>query len=182
MRRQQSRYTDVYVVTTTQPSYTKEVSEEAAKLKNVFRSDYGGTSSDRIFDIAAAVRTWGLAAVLAIICRDVLDLKYDSYHDHFTSKRDPDHAFSWCQEMASIRWPFFLEGGWIGLLEPLFLFDSHNLGIRNLQIVQPNLVAFKLLIDTATGYRLENRRIDGRIGVIIGSLGSIISMRRFFEF
>lgn len=50
---------DVYVVSATDPSYTKQVAEKAADLKNVSRSDYGGASSDRIFQIAGAVRTWG---------------------------------------------------------------------------------------------------------------------------
>ena len=51
----------MYVVSATDP-YTKQVAEEAADLKNVSRSDYGGASSDRIFQIAGAVRTWGLVA------------------------------------------------------------------------------------------------------------------------
>ena len=58
---------DVYVVSATDPSYTKQVAEEAADLKNVSRSDYGGASSDRIFQIAGAVRTWGLVAAALLL-------------------------------------------------------------------------------------------------------------------
>ncbi len=36
-------------------------------MKNVSRSDYGGASSDRIFQIAGAVRTWGLVAAAALL-------------------------------------------------------------------------------------------------------------------
>ena len=53
---------DVYVVQTSEPSYTKQVSQEAGKLANVSRADYGGTSSDKILKLAGTVRTWGLAA------------------------------------------------------------------------------------------------------------------------
>ncbi len=58
---------DVYVVSATDPSYTKQVAEKAADLKNVSRSDYGGASSDRIFQIAGAVRTWGLVAAALLL-------------------------------------------------------------------------------------------------------------------
>ena len=45
----------------------QRIAEKAADLKNVSRSDYGGASSDRIFQIAGAVRTWGLVAAALLL-------------------------------------------------------------------------------------------------------------------
>ena len=49
-------------------------------------------------------------------------------------------------------------------------------------IDQSIIITFPLFIDSSTKYRLENQSLMVGIGVIIGSLGSIISMRRFLKF
>lgn len=58
---------NVFVVSATDPEYTTEIAEQAGELPNVFKADYGGDSSDRIFELSAAVRTWGLAAAVLLI-------------------------------------------------------------------------------------------------------------------
>lgn len=174
---------DVYVVTTTQPSYTKEVSEEAAKLKNVFRSDYGGTSSDRIFDIAAAVRTWGLAAAALLLFVAMFLISNTIRITIISRQREIQIMRLVGAKNGYIRWPFFLEGGWIGLIGaiiPVLIFTfgyqeiykllNPTLLRSNYSLIQPQDIVWKIDV------------LMAGIGVIIGSLGSIISMRRFLKF
>lgn len=72
---------DVYVVSATDPSYTKQVAEEAADLKNVSRSDYGGAlRSDfpnRWCSSDMGISCSGIAAVRS----DVSHFEHDSDHD-----------------------------------------------------------------------------------------------------
>ena len=86
---------DVYVVQTSEPSYTKQVSQEAGKLANVSRADYGGTSSDKILKLAGTVRTWGLAAAALLL---FIAMFLISNTIRISPKRNSNHAISWCQK------------------------------------------------------------------------------------
>ena len=46
---------------------TRKIAKQAGELPNVFKADYGGDSSDKIFALSAAVRTWGLGAAILLI-------------------------------------------------------------------------------------------------------------------
>ncbi|THE12552.1 ABC transporter permease [Enterococcus hirae] len=174
---------DVYVVRATAPSHTKEVSEAAAKLKNVFRSDYGGTSSDRIFQIAAAVRTWGLAAAALLLFVAMFLISNTIRITILSRQREIQIMRLVGAKNGYIRWPFFLEGGWIGLIgsiipilimtfgySEIFRMINPSLLRSHYSLIQPNEIIWKI-----------NLLMAG-IGIIIGSLGSIISMRRFLKF
>lgn len=107
---------DVYVVSATDPSYTKQVAEEAADLKNVSRSDYGGASSDRIFQIAGAVRTWGLVAAALLLFVAMFLISNTIRITILSRQREIQIMRLVGAKNGYIRWPFFLEGGWIGLI------------------------------------------------------------------
>lgn len=174
---------DVYVVTTTQPSYTKEVSEEAAKLKNVFRSDYGGTSSDRIFDIAAAVRTWGLAAAALLLFVAMFLISNTIRITIISRQREIQIMRLVGAKNGYIRWPFFLEGGWIGLIGAIIPVLIFTFGYQEIyKLLNPTLLRsnYSLIQPQDIVWKID--ALMAGIGVIIGSLGSIISMRRFLKF
>ncbi|MFR0959467.1 MAG: permease-like cell division protein FtsX, partial [Enterococcus sp.] len=107
---------DVYVVSATDPSYTKQVAEKAADLKNVSRSDYGGASSDRIFQIAGAVRTWGLVAAALLLFVAMFLISNTIRITILSRQREIQIMRLVGAKNGYIRWPFFLEGGWIGLI------------------------------------------------------------------
>nr|WP_271526054.1 permease-like cell division protein FtsX [Enterococcus mundtii] len=174
---------DVYVVTATQPSYTKEVSEEAAKLKNVFRSDYGGTSSDRIFDIAAAVRTWGLATAALLLFVAMFLISNTIRITIISRQREIQIMRLVGAKNGYIRWPFFLEGGWIGLIGAIIPVLILTFGYQEIyRLLNPTLLRsnYSLIQPQDIVWKID--ALMAGIGVIIGSLGSIISMRRFLKF
>jgi cell division transport system permease protein len=81
-----------------------------------------------------------------------------------------------------IRWPFFLEGAWVGLLGAILpsvlISVVYRIGYVGLQkplsqqglyLLNPSTFVPQLIILMIV------------VGVAIGSLGSIISMRRFLK-
>lgn len=174
---------DVYVVSATEPSYTKEIADQSGKLKNVFRSDYGGTSSDRIFKIAGAIRTWGLITAVLLLFIAILLISNTIRITILSRQREIQIMRLVGAKNGYIRWPFFLEGSWIGLIGSIIpiliiilsyqkFFQAFNPSLlrSHYSLIQPQNVVWKI-----------NLLMLG-IGMIIGSFGSIISMRSFLKF
>lgn len=174
---------DVYVVSTTDPSHTKEVSEAAAKLANVSRADYGGTSSDRILKIASAVRTWGLAAAALLLFIAMFLISNTIRITILSRQREIQIMRLVGAKNGYIRWPFFLEGGWIGLIGAIIPVLIITFGYdQAFQALNPTLLRshYSMIHPQDIVWKINLLMVG--IGVIIGSLGSIISMRRFLKF
>ena len=174
---------DVYVVSTTDPSYTKDVSEAAARLENVSRADYGGTSSDRILKIAGAVRTWGLAAAALLLFIAMFLISNTIRITIISRQREIQIMRLVGAKNGYIRWPFFLEGGWIGLIGAIIPVLIITFGYdQAFQVLNPTLLRshYSMIHPQDIVWKINLLMVG--IGVIIGSLGSIISMRRFLKF
>ena len=174
---------DVLVVSSTDPSYTKQVAEKAADLKNVSRSDYGGASSDRIFQIAGAVRTWGLVAAALLLFVAMFLISNTIRITILSRQREIQIMRLVGAKNGYIRWPFFLEGGWIGLIGAILPILIITFGYAWFyQLINPSLLRshYSLIHPENIVWKINLLMVG--IGVIIGSLGSIISMRRFLKF
>ncbi|EOL42158.1 permease-like cell division protein FtsX [Enterococcus phoeniculicola] len=173
---------DTFVLSTTDPSYTKSVSAEAAKLPTVFKADYGGDSSDKIMKIANAVRTWGLGAAALLIFVAMFLISNTIRITILSRKREIQIMRLVGAKNGYIRWPFFLEGGWIGLIGaivPILILTfgyQAVYGLTNPMLLRSN---YSLLKPEDFIWQIDLLLVG--IGVIIGSLGSVISMRRFLK-
>lgn len=173
---------DVYIVSATDSQYIKPVADQAGKLPNVNRADYGGNSADRIITIAGVVRTWGLAAAALLIFVAIFLISNTIRITIISRKREIQIMRLVGAKNGYIRWPFFLEGGWIGLIgsivpililtygyQQIYELAAPYLLQSNLNLLTPSSIVWKLDVLMAVG------------GYLIGSLGSIISMRRFLK-
>ncbi|MEO1768143.1 MULTISPECIES: permease-like cell division protein FtsX [Enterococcus] len=173
---------DVYIVSATDSQYIKPVANQAKELPNVNRADYGGSSADRIITIAGVVRTWGLAAAALLIFVAIFLISNTIRITIISRKREIQIMRLVGAKNGYIRWPFFLEGGWIGLIgsivpililtygyQQIYELAAPYLLQSNLNLLAPNSIVWKLDILMAVG------------GYLIGALGSIISMRRFLK-
>ena len=174
---------DVYVVQTSEPSYTKQVSQEAGKLANVSRVDYGGTSSDKILKLAGTVRTWGLAAA-ALLLFIAMFLISNTIRITILSRQKEIQIMRLVgAKNGYIRWPFFLEGGWIGLIGAIIPVLLITFGYQEVfRMLNPSLLRSHYSLIQPQDIVWKINALMAGIGIIIGSLGSIISMRRFLKF
>lgn len=174
---------DVYVVSTTEPSYTKEVSNKAGKLANVSRADYGGVSSDKILKIAGTVRTWGLAAAALLLFIAMFLISNTIRITILSRQREIQIMRLVGAKNGYIRWPFFLEGGWIGLIGAIIPVLILTFGYQEMfQVLNPSLLRSHYSMIQPQDIVWKINALMAGIGIIIGSLGAIISMRRFLKF
>ena len=152
---------DAYYVETTAPKYVKQVSADAKKIEGVSEVKDGGVDTQRLFALGTFIRNWGLIGVALLIFIAV---------------------FLVGAKNGYIRAPFLLEGAWIGLLGALvpsalvfYVYNvvytsmNNNLADQNLYLYSPHLLV-PIMVGGLFG-----------LGILIGAIGSSISMRRFLK-
>ncbi|MGT2925124.1 permease-like cell division protein FtsX [Streptococcus caviae] len=173
---------DVYIVQTTSPRKVKSVAKAIDKISGVDSVAYGGTDTDRIFGLANFVRTWGLVGTGLLVLVAIF-LISNTIRITILSRRNEIQIMRLVgAKNGYIRMPFFFEGAWVGLIGAIvpslivgylyqFVFEQFNpnLATQNLSLYEPNPFVFYLI-----GAMFV-------IGIIIGSLGSVLSMRRFLK-
>lgn len=173
---------DVYIVKTTSPSKVKSVAKTIEKIEGVDSVVYGGTDTDRIFGMANFVRTWGLIGTGLLVLVAVF-LISNTVRITILSRRNEIQIMRLVgAKNGYIRMPFFFEGAWVGLIGAIipavvvfylyhFAYTKFNpdLANQNLSLYAPNPFIFYVI-----GAMFV-------IGIIIGALGSVLSMRRFLK-
>lgn len=173
---------DVYIVEADKPSNVTTVAKGIAKIEGVDRVDYGGANTKKIFGLSNMIRTWGFGAALLLLLVAVFLISNTIRITILSRQREIQIMRLVGAKNGYIRWPFFLEGAWVGLLGSIlpsvliaFLYRVAFIGLQK-PLIQQNLY----LLKPAT-FVPELILLMVVVGVTIGSLGSIISMRRFLK-
>jgi cell division transport system permease protein len=173
---------DVFVVSTDSPKSTEKVAGEAKKLDNVYKADFGGASSKKIFAIADGIKKWGTIGAALLLFVAVFLISNTIRITILSRQREIQIMRLVGAKNGYIRWPFFLEGAWIGLLGAivpiLILVFAYRFAYQNLN---PQLLTSNYSMLAPSTFIFEVSLGMAAIGVVIGSLGSVISMRRFLK-
>lgn len=173
---------DVYIVEADKPENVTSVAKKISKLAGVQRADYGGTNTKRIFGLSKIIRTWGLGAAGLLLFVAVFLISNTIRITIISRQREIQIMRLVGAKNGYIRWPFFLEGAWVGLigaiLPSLLVGFAYRIGYVGLQkplaqqdlyLLNPDVFVPQIIVLMVV------------VGVAIGSVGSIISMRRFLK-
>jgi len=173
---------DVYIVEVKSPDDVKKVAKEIDGLDGIEKAEYGGSDTEKIFNLAKTVRTWGFAGALLLLVIAVFLISNTIRITILSRSREIQIMSLVGAKKGYIRWPFFLEGAWVGLLGAIlpsilinFLYDiayesfTPALLRQNLTMIKPAIFVPEMI------------GLMALVGVLIGSLGSILSMRRFLK-
>ena len=173
---------NAFDVSTKNPKQTKEVATAIEKMDYVARVNYGGAKADTLFKVISTSRNVGIG-VIAVLLIIALFLISNTIRATIHARRTEIEIMQLVgATKAYIRWPFFLEGGFIGLIGSivpiavlwgLYLWvykgGSDFFAGSNFSLLAPNPFLYRLSLAMAG------------VGVLIGSFGSIFSMRRFLK-
>lgn len=173
---------DTYIIDTTKPEYVKPVIKELKKIEGISEVRDGEVETERIFKLAAVVRTWGFGAVALLIFIAVFLISNTIRITIISRSREIQIMRLVGAKNSYIRGPFLLEGAWVGLLGAIvpaglvyagyhMLYDSLN---RSLATQNLSLIPQKIFIPGMVASLFV-------VGIVIGALGSTISMRRFLK-
>jgi cell division transport system permease protein len=173
---------DVFVVNTALPEQTAPVAEEINNLDYVSEVNYGGATADQLFELMDRLQVVGIIAAVVLIVVAIFLISNTIRITILSRQREVEimklvGATNWF-----IRWPFVIEGaliGFIGALIPVIILTiTYNtvfdrimgfLSGTNFAILPP--VPF--LVYLSIGMILT--------GVVIGAVGSSMSIRRFLD-
>ena len=173
---------NAFDVSTKNPNQTKEVATTIEKMDYVARVNYGGARADTLFKVISTSRNVGIG-VIAVLLIIALFLISNTIRATIHARRTEIEIMQLVgATKAYIRWPFFLEGGFIGLIGsvvPIAVLWGIYLWIykggsdffagSNFSLLAPNPFLYRLSL------------VMAGVGVLIGSFGSIFSMRRFLK-
>lgn len=173
---------DAFDVSTKNPKQTKEVANVIEKMDYVARVNYGGARADTLFKVISTARNVGIG-VISVLLIIALFLISNTIRAAIHARRTEIEIMQLVgATKAYIRWPFFLEGGLIGLIGsivPIALLWALYVWIYKGGSDFFAGSTFSLLAPNPFLYRLSWAMAG--VGILIGSFGSIFSMRRFLK-
>lgn len=173
---------DAYIIDTKTPGDVKRVAKEIATIDGVSEVRDGEVQTERIFKLAALVRTWGLAATLLLLFTAILLISNTIRITIISRSREIQIMRLVGAKNSYIRGPFLLEGAWVGLLGAILpsalIYFVYQIAYQSVQasLASQNLslLPMNIFIPAMIGALFV-------VGIVIGSLGSMISMSRFLK-
>ncbi|AOF49125.1 permease-like cell division protein FtsX [Tetragenococcus halophilus] len=175
---------DVFILRADDPQYVEDITEEANGMTEyVHDASYGEDLSDRIFSIAQRTRTWGLIGSIVLIIVAIFLISNTIRMTILTRKQEIQVMRLVGAKNGYIRWPFFLEGGWIGLIGSIIPIILMYAGYNKVyELVNPILERSNFSLLQPGSFNWQMSLLLAVIGIVIGSVGSAFSMRRFLKF
>ncbi len=173
---------NVFIVDTTSPEVTAQIASEIEPMDFVTEVNYGGADADRLFQMTSTIRNVGGIIIIALIFTAIFLISNTIRITIFSRSTEIEimklvGATNWF-----IRWPFIIEGALIGLVGSIipsvalwFIYDSVYTALSG--FFQGTY--FALLAPQPYMYYLIGLLMG--LGIIIGSIGSSLSIRRFLK-
>ena len=165
-----------------EPQKTSAVAKAIEGMDYVARVRYGEARADNLFRIIATARNIGAVIIVGLLALAMFLISNTIRSTIYLRKTEIEIMRLVGATKAYIRWPFFIEGGMIGLLGsiiPIGLVWSIYLWVykggsdffsgSSFSLLDPNPFLFYVSLAMAA------------IGITIGAFGSILSMRRFLK-
>jgi cell division transport system permease protein len=173
---------DTFIVSTNSPDNTKGVAKKIGGIKHVYKADYGGTRSDRLIAFTKNIQTWGLGAA-ALLLFVAIFLISNTIRITIISRQTEIQIMRLVgAQNGFIRWPFFLEGAWIGLIGSIIPIILIWFSYKTIyKVLNPELMRSHYSMYYPGIFLPQITGLIVLIGVFIGSFGSVVAMRRFLK-
>lgn len=173
---------DVYIIQVDDSSNVKSVAEEVKQIAGVDDANYGGENSDGLFKLANIIRIWGLLGTAVLLLLAIFLISNTIKMTILYRQRDIEIMRLVGAKNSYIRGPFFFEGAWVGLLgaalPSLIIYFLYNYIYKEFN---PNLQEQNLSLYSTHVFLPIMIASLFIIGIVIGSIGSTLSMRRYLK-
>lgn len=173
---------DVYIVKTKKPTDTMKVAKQIEKMEYASKVKYGQGQVEKLFKFLGASRNVGLALIIGLLFTAMFLISNTIKITIVARRREIQIMRLVGATNAFIRWPFFLEGLWLGILGavlPIIListsyFYAYDYLAPKLEGNFMQLIPYKPFIYQVSGLLIL-------MGALIGMWGSLMSVRKFLK-
>ncbi|HYK73013.1 MAG TPA: permease-like cell division protein FtsX [Pseudoneobacillus sp.] len=173
---------DVFIVKTKKPTDTMKVAKQIEKLDYAAKVKYGQGQIEKLFKFIGASRNVGLALIIGLLFTAMFLISNTIKITIVARRREIQIMRLVGATNAFIRWPFFLEGLWLGILgavTPILLVSSAYYYAYD--YLAPKLKGNFIQLIPFDPFIYQVSILLVALGALIGVWGSLMSVRKFLK-
>ncbi|GAJ41044.1 permease-like cell division protein FtsX [Saccharococcus caldoxylosilyticus] len=179
---QDNPLSDVYVVKTANPVDTIKAAKKIEKFPFVHKVNYGQGQVEKLFSTLKIARNIGLVLIIGLLFTAMFLISNTIKITIFARRREIEIMRLVGATNGFIRWPFFLEGLWLGVIGAIFPIAAVSVVYYNIyKFFEPKITIpfFELLPFNPFMWQISLLLL--LIGACIGVWGSMMSVRKFLK-
>ncbi|KUP05689.1 cell division protein FtsX [Bacillus coahuilensis m2-6] len=173
---------NTYTVKASDPKRTDFVADNAAILDSVNSVEYGEERVDQLFTFFEAARNVGIVLIVGLLFTAMFLISNTIKITIVARRKEIEimklvGATNWF-----VRWPFILEGLWLGVLGSIVPITLITLGYSYAyDLISPKLQNYFFSLLEITPFIYQVNLIILLLGTLIGVWGSMMSVRKFLK-
>lgn len=173
---------DVFVVKAKEPKDTKFVADKIAKFENASKVKYGKDEVEKLFKVISVSRNIGIGLIIGLIFTAMFLISNTIKITIFARRHEIEIMKLVGATNGFIRWPFFLEGLFLGTLGAVVPIALMVTGYKSLYTwALPKLQGSFIEFLPFSPFVFQVSAILFVIGALIGVWGSLMSVRKFLK-
>jgi len=173
---------DVFIVKAKNPTDTMKVAKEIEKMNYVAKVKYGQGSVEKLFSFIKASRNVGIVLILGLFFTAIFLISNTIKITIIARRREIKIMRLVGATNTFIRWPFFLEGLWLGILGSILPIVLISIAYYNAyDYLAPKLAGNFMQILPFNPFIYQVSGILLLMGALIGVWGSVMSVRKFLK-
>lgn len=179
---QDNPLSDVYVVKTEKPTDTIKVAKQIEKFQFVHKVNYGQGQVEKLFSTLKVARNIGIVLIIGLLFTAMFLISNTIKITIFARRREIEIMRLVGATNGFIRWPFFLEGLWLGVIGAIFPIVSILVVYYNIyKFLEPKITVPFIELLPFNPFMWQISLILLIFGACIGVWGSMMSVRRFLK-
>lgn len=174
---------DVFMVTVKDRTLTGKVANEIVNYPSVEKVDYGKLQVERLFSFIDKSRNIGLGIIVALLFTAMFLISNTIKITIGARRREIEIMKLVGATNSFVRWPFFLEGLWLGVLGAVVPIAVLSITYPYVyDILNPKLVSSNIFLLTFDPFIYQLSGLLILMGALIGVWGSLMSVRKFLKY
>ncbi|RFU67027.1 permease-like cell division protein FtsX [Bacillus sp. V59.32b] len=173
---------DVYIVKTKAPQDVIKVAEEIEGLTYIQKVNYGQGYVENLFDVVNVSRNVGIVLILGLLFTAMFLISNTIKITIVARRKEIEIMRLVGATNGFIRWPFFLEGLWLGVLGAVLPIILIGTGYYYLyEAIGPQIKINFVELLPVSPFIFQISAILILLGALIGVWGSLMSVRKFLK-
>ncbi|WML46042.1 permease-like cell division protein FtsX [Neobacillus sp. PS3-40] len=173
---------DVFVVKTKNPTDTMKAAKKIEKMNYASKVKYGQGQVEKLFKFIKASRNVGIVLIIGLLFTAIFLISNTIKITIIARRREIQIMRLVGATNSFIRWPFFLEGLWLGIIGSILPIILISIAYSNAyDYIAPRLKGnfIQILPFEPFMYQVSGTLI--LMGALIGVWGSVMSVRKFLR-